>query len=277
MSTCGSLTHALGPEIFGPLTHWLQLLLAAAGALLGLIVCFLGSRTLRLCVFVLGFGVGSVTAGVITWKLTLNDTHTLIAAASAGATVGALCLCVGKVAKLVAGASLGFFPVFLFIQTGGSSAMGNNVVAWSLLAAGSVVAAGMGYVLRKYLFMIATAYAGALAMVIGLATFLPGTRAHIDVISLVNDPSLVRCNQWQCYAVVGGWVVLGSLGLLTQAMTHYIFYGPDPSAKHVPGMDDELDCDDEEMAVQSRKKGKRVVVDRYVFRVLRACVYLRRV
>ena len=32
MSTCGSLTHALGPEIFGPLTHWLQLLIAACGA-----------------------------------------------------------------------------------------------------------------------------------------------------------------------------------------------------------------------------------------------------
>ena len=236
--------HALGPELLGPLTHWLQLLIAACGAVLGLIVCFLGSRTLKLCVFVLGFGVGCVTAAVITWKLTLNDTDTLIAAVVTGAVVGALCLCVGKVGKLIAGASLGFLPVFLFIQTGGAAALGGNVLAWSLLCGGVVAAAALGYFVRRYIFMVATAYGGALAMVVGLAAFLPGDNSHADLVSLINNPSLVTCAEWQCYAVVGGWLVFGTMGLASQALTHYIFYGPDPSLKGMQQLEE-----DEEVAM----------------------------
>jgi hypothetical protein len=224
------LIHALGPEILGPLADWLQLLIAASGAVLGLIVCFLGARTLKLCLFVLGFGVGAVCGGVITWKLTLEDDKSLIAAACAGAVVGALCLCVGKVGKLVAGASLGFFPVFLFIQAGGASALGGNVLAWSLLCVGVVAAALFAYFMRHYVFMVATSYGGALAMVVGLAAFLPGD-SHVDPITLINDPSSARCGEWQCYAVIVAWVVFGTMGLVAQALTHYIFHGPDPAQK----------------------------------------------
>lgn len=45
--------------------------------------------------------------------------------------------------------SLGAFPVFLFIQTGGARAMGSNTVAWGLLAAGVVVAGIIAWRTRR--------------------------------------------------------------------------------------------------------------------------------
>jgi hypothetical protein len=63
--------------------------------------------------------------------------------------------------------------------------------------------------------MAATAYLGAVTLVLGASKFLRG-ESHFNVISILGDPARVHCGEWQCYVVSFGWVVFGTLGLVTQ-------------------------------------------------------------
>lgn len=132
---------------------------------------------LRLAVFVMGFGIGAVIAGVIAWKKTHNDDKTLAAAVVVGVVLGLLCmalLVVGEVRcrrcprrfarccaepqrkletelprafalrtvlvlQLLLLIALGAYPVFLFIQLGGAKAVEYNEITWVLIAIGIVV------------------------------------------------------------------------------------------------------------------------------------------
>jgi NAD/NADP transhydrogenase beta subunit len=102
------------------LNHWVRIAFACAGIALGLLVCCLGVRVLKFCVFLMGFCIGAVVGGVIAWRISLDDKATLIAAFSTGAVVGLLCVFIVKFGRFIAAAAVGFLPVFLFIQTGGS-------------------------------------------------------------------------------------------------------------------------------------------------------------
>ena len=69
--------------------------------------------------------------------------------------------------------------------------------------------------------MAATAYLGAVTLVLGASKFLRG-ESHFNVISILGDPARVHCGEWQCYVVSFGWVVFGTLGLVTQVRLLFI-------------------------------------------------------
>lgn len=117
-------TVLLAPDVLGLLSDWVRVIFAAAGIGLGLMVCCLGVRVVKFCVFLLGFGVGAVVGGVIAWRASKDDKTTLIACFVTGVVLGSLCLCIVKIGRYIAAAALGFLPVFLFIQTGGSKVRG---------------------------------------------------------------------------------------------------------------------------------------------------------
>lgn len=79
-----------------------------------------------------------------------------------------------------------------------------------------MVGALLLYFCRRYVMVLATAYAGALAAALGVGTFLPGQ--HVDAVQLVNNPTLARCVEWQCHLMAGAWVLLGTLGLIVQLL-----------------------------------------------------------
>ena len=137
----------IGPEVLSSLTQWMRVVLACFGIGLGLLVCCLGVRVIKICAFLLGFGVGAVTGGVIAWRVSYNDKTTLIAAASVGAVLGLLSLCIVKFGRYIAGAVICFLPVFLFIQMGGPRV---RICAW-IAAAGSVAPPRCGRLLRDFL------------------------------------------------------------------------------------------------------------------------------
>lgn len=110
----------IGPEILAQFSHWVRVVFACAGIGLGLLVCCFGSRVIKLCGFLLGFGVGGLLGGVVAWRISLDDKVTVISCFVTGVVVGLLCVCVLKFGRYVGAACVGFLPVFLFIQTGGS-------------------------------------------------------------------------------------------------------------------------------------------------------------
>lgn len=109
----------MGPQILSSLSEWVRFLLACSGIALGLLVCCLGLRVVKLCAFVLGLGIGGVCGAVVAWRLSFDDKTTLISGCVTGLVVGLLCVCVMKFGRYIAAAAIGFLPVFLFIQTGG--------------------------------------------------------------------------------------------------------------------------------------------------------------
>jgi Na+/proline symporter len=92
-----------GPEILDALPSGLITALAIVLIAVGLAVCFLGTRVLRLALFVIGFGAGAVVAGVITWKETHDNDKTLIATALAGLLVGVVACSLVLVGEVRAG------------------------------------------------------------------------------------------------------------------------------------------------------------------------------
>lgn len=99
-----------------------------------------------------------------------------------------------------------------------SQMLGGNVLGWSLFGVGVIVACCVLYFARRYVMVVSTSYAGALAVALGVGTFLPGQ--HVDAVALVNDPTLSRCVSWQCYLLAGAWVVLGTMGLVVQLLMY---------------------------------------------------------
>jgi hypothetical protein len=74
--------------------------LALCAVVIGTLVSCIGVRVLRLCVGLLGFGVGAAVAGVITWRLSHNNRDTLIAAGAVGVALAVALLCALKIGKV---------------------------------------------------------------------------------------------------------------------------------------------------------------------------------
>ena len=110
----------IGPDIIHEMNRWVGVLFAVSGVCIGLMVCCLGIRVIKLCAFLLGFGLGAMCGGIAAWRITLDDKATLIACFSTGAAVGLVSLCLMKFGRYVGALAVGFLPVFLFIETGGT-------------------------------------------------------------------------------------------------------------------------------------------------------------
>jgi hypothetical protein len=74
------------------------------------------------------------------------------------------------------GFSLAFFPAYLFIQTGSAKALGSNVVSWSVLGACVLLIALLLYAVKRHVVVIATAYTGGLALMLGVSVFRTSPR-----------------------------------------------------------------------------------------------------
>jgi hypothetical protein len=296
------------------------------------------AQVVKFCFFAFGFFLGGVVAGIITWKLTLNNQTTLIAAFAAATVLGAGALCIAKLGKFLAGPSMcdallcadrpllpesalrcrvcalqscrrrrvccsrllaRVLPRISVHPDGQRQGAGqqrrvvvraggvrppyrpaavrrqatrrrhrDGVHRWPRAHARSqrlpyvatfakvhtsnlrVTNLAVVAILRR---VCALMVRGPLYDVVCAVPNRAGSR--VDVIRLLNDPTSVeKCYEWQCYALAGGWLFFGTLGMITQLLMHRIFSDDDKGPVY---SDVDLEAAESTSAEESPARGRK--------------------
>lgn len=180
-----------------------------AGAIsVGTLYCFLGYRTLKIVIALLGFILaGSVAAALAAW---ISQGHTVatIAGGLAGGIAGAMALFfLYKAGVFLLGLLLGVF-------------LGLNLLAgveqgWSTWVVLGVGLAGgiLGLLLERPIVTLATAALGAWMVVSGLAFFILGP----PLLRIVEPPLELTETEG---VLIAGWFILAIGGAIMQFVTH---------------------------------------------------------
>ncbi|CAO3563639.1 unnamed protein product [Mortierella alpina] len=195
-----------------------------AGAILivfGLILCFLGVRFFRVCMFLIGFYffanvsyIGMSNGGVT------NSTLLLVISIVVGILGGLLLVCCSRLGVAVLGA-LALYSLGLWIlgwKSGGviTSSTGRAILLGVLAVVGFI----LGFIREHETVIVGSALVGAYSVVAGIDMF-----AHTGFVgeadSFINSKNSIdkRVNgslTWQEYALLAAFIVLALLGMAVQ-------------------------------------------------------------
>lgn len=191
------------------LTGPLQNILVAAVIVIGLVECFVGYRIYKIFLMILGFAVGGVMAGGLTYAGTENLVFALLAGGLGG----------------VAGAFLfvAFYFIGIFLLGAGFGAILGSALAASLsfddtftlilTIALAILFGILAIKFQRFMIILATAFSGAWSVVVGTAFF---TTSYIDF-SNPEQPIAATGNVF--YLILGFWGILGIVGMIVQYLT----------------------------------------------------------
>jgi hypothetical protein len=153
----------------------------------GIFVCVYGNLLFRFVMAVLGFVIGFWLIMVI--FPTTNDALRIILAIVVGGIGAAILYSLFRLALHVAGALLGAVVVMAILALVGWVGHGNfGVFSWILVIAGAAVVGFFGNRLGDAVISLATALAGAAAVVAGLSKLFSG------VVATSGDPIMILAN-----------------------------------------------------------------------------------
>lgn len=159
---------------------------------LGLVNCFFGFKTFRFSIATWGFLIAALIAGILT-----NNTTTVIIAGIIG---GLLLLVAYRIGIYVMGALVGVLFVSMILSVLGVNSWVITLALWVMVG---LITGGMAVALEKPVIILATAFGGALSIVIGFLlltdapTYLPlGLQA-------VNSLPLLGVLAWIAIGVAG--------------------------------------------------------------------------
>lgn len=176
---------------------------------IGLVECFVGYRIYKIFLMILGFAVGGVMAGGLTYAGTENLVFALLAGGLGG----------------VAGAFLfvAFYFIGIFLLGAGFGAILGSALAASLsfddtftlilTIALAILFGILAIKFQRFMIILATAFSGAWSVVVGTAFF---TTSYIDF-SNPEQPIAATGNVF--YLILGFWGILGIVGMIVQYLT----------------------------------------------------------
>ena len=180
-------------------------LLAGLAVVLGLVYCFAGFRIRRFILAVPGYIAGAVVLGAIAYLLSQQMWVAVLAGIFAGGPIGAsIVLALYNVKVFSIGLLLGaVIDVALYLITDGQ-------IEPAVLLIIPIVTGVLALIYDKWIIVAGTAFGGAGLAVGGIAYFAFGGVGPGALFALMEgDPSLLA-------ATLGGWLVLGVVGVVVQ-------------------------------------------------------------
>ena len=186
------------------LTHDMYNMLMLIGIPLGVVQCFFGYRLFKIIIGIIGFIIGGVLAGKLTFFL-YPETAVVIIAGLIGGLLGAAAILtfyyvgIFLIGTIFGGIVGSFFcsvagvdpiPVVLII----SAAIAGMVALW----------------VQKYMIVASTAFGGSWLIISGIAYFVTGAKHPAEVEHLLESSGNLYFIIFIC------WIALGILGLLAQ-------------------------------------------------------------
>jgi hypothetical protein len=162
----------------------------------GLVLAFYGRYVVRLALAIVGFFAGFALAGAL--LASQAGEVVLVASLAAGAITAALAWALFHLAFALFGAALGLALGAVVLPPAGDDA----TVLWAGLAAAAVIGAVIGSLLRTPIVAGATAFVGAVLVVLGLDALAPGL--GLTWPGLDSPPALISLGLALVLALLGG-------------------------------------------------------------------------
>ena len=172
--------------------------------LVGAIQCFYGYRIFKFILGLTGFLLGGVLAAAIGSLFSTETVYLLLSGVAGGVIGAALMVTLYFVGIFVIGGIFGgvlgviFYAVF---------ATAPDPVALLLL---SVITGVFALVFQKFMIIASTGFAGAWAVVFGVAYFIT------NAVSLSNPGQMFSSDGSHLYAIILSWLALGFIGVYVQ-------------------------------------------------------------
>jgi WD40 repeat protein len=179
--------------------------LAGLAVVLGLVYCFAGYRIRRFILAVPGYIAGAAVLGALGYLLSQEMWVAVLAGVFAGGPIGAsIVLALYNVKVFSIGLLLGaVIDVALYLLTDGQ-------IEPAVLLIIPIVTGILALIYDKWVIVAGTAFGGAGLAVGGIAYFAFGGVGPAALFALLEgDPSLLA-------ATLGGWLVLGVVGVIVQ-------------------------------------------------------------
>jgi len=175
----------------------------------GLLSCFLGYRLFRFMLAVYGFALGAILGVALASKLLADQGLVTLAVALIAGLFGAgLMLALYHVGVFVVGAVAGGFVASLI-----GPVLGFDMPTGGILV-GAVVVGIVALVFRRAFVVLATAFSGAWATLIGGATLLAGQELALG--EILRHPMSWQEARTSPFVLVVLWLALGCAGAIVQ-------------------------------------------------------------
>jgi len=187
--------------------------------LTGIIFCFFGRRVYRLTLFLIGFYIGTIIAWIVIsnaggFKGTAGQTILLIVSLAIGFVVGLIFMCCASVAVWLLGALAGHALALFILAWRSDGLIHSNAGRIAFIVVLTILGLLLACFFKNTLIILATAFIGAYAIILGIDLFVKtgfaqSVRAFLD---RNNDtPYTTNTKVYLMLAGMVGFFIVGSL------------------------------------------------------------------
>jgi hypothetical protein len=190
--------------------------LCGIGIVVGLIFVFFGYRLFRPVLGIAGFVVGcGICFEVLYYHTHIAGWLLIGVSIVAGIIVAVVSMFLVEVGIFVLGAVLGFLLLSLVIGSHDKGLIPSRTVQYILMGAVPFASGVLALIFQKFLIILATAFAGSYAVIVGIDRFVKGGFSQVIPHMIADKTDQIDAN-YKTWIEIGACVVLFLIGTFIQ-------------------------------------------------------------